>query len=126
MKKSHIFSLVLGFILLTAVLTNPDQERHKEVLSAKFNSYVQHHISEGPSGTDDEWLQAGHALEMMLAGALIDRILSNMLTIDNYVIFSTTKISWGGESRVIGIGAFGNVFLSRKMIERLDEVLLNQ
>lgn len=126
MKKSHIFYLLLGFIILTAVLTNPDQDRHKEVLKAKFNSYIQHHISEGPTEADDEWLQAGDALEMMIVGALLDRILSNMVTVDNYVIFSRTIISWGGESRVIGIGAFGNVFLTRETIEILDEELVNQ
>ncbi len=126
MKNSHIFYLVLGLILLTAVLTNPDQDRHKEVLKAKFNSIIQHHISEGPSETNDEWLQLGHAFEMVLVGGLLDRLLSNMMTIDNYVIFSTTKIFWGGESKVIGIGAFGNVFLTRETIEILEEEILTQ
>jgi hypothetical protein len=119
MKKNHIILFAIGLIILVAVLTNPNQDRHKEVIRAKFISYMQKSMSEKLSETDNEWKQAGQALGMMLGGAIIDRIISNTLTTDNYVIFSTTKISWAGESKVIGVGAFGNVFL----IKELDEIL---
>lgn len=126
MKRNHIVLVALGLLLLIAALTNPNQDRHKEVIRSKFNSYMQKSMSEGLSETDNEWEQAGQALGMMLGGALIDRIISNIVTTDNYVIFSTTKITWGGESKVIGIGVFGNVFLTNKLDKALDEGLLSQ
>lgn len=123
MKKNHTVLIAIGLILLVAVLTNPNQDRHKEVLKAKLNSYVQKSMSEGLSESDNEW---GQAFGMMLGGALIDGIISNVVTTDNYVVFSTTKMTWEGESKVIGVGAFGNVFLTSKIDEALDEGLLSE
>ena len=124
MKKNNIGLFGIGLILLVAILTNPNQDRHKEVIRAKFISFIQKSMSEALSETNNEWEQAGQALGVMLGGAMIDGIISNIVTTDNYVIFSTTKISWGGESKVIGVGAFGNVFLTGKLDEALDEGLL--
>lgn len=123
MKKNYTVLIAIGLILLVAVLTNPNQDRHKEVLKAKLNSYVQKSMSEGLSESDNEW---GQAFGMMLGGALIDGIISNVVTTDNYVVFSTTKMTWEGESKVIGVGAFGNVFLTSKIDEALDEGLLSE
>lgn len=126
MKKNNIGLFGIGLISLVAILTNPNQDRHKEVIRAKFISFIQKSMSEALSETNNEWEQAGQALGVMLGGAMIDGIISNIVTTDNYVIFSTTKISWGGESKVIGVGAFGNVFLTGKLDEALDEGLLTE
>jgi len=126
MKKNYVALFAIGLILLVAVITNPNQDRHKEVIKAKLNSYMQKSMSEGLSDTDNEWEQVGQALGIMLGGAMIDGIISNLVTTDNYVIFSTTKISWEGESKVIGVGAFGNVFLTRKLDEALNEGFLTE
>jgi hypothetical protein len=44
-----------------------------------------------------------------------------MVIIDNYFIFSITKIKKDDGTKVIGIGAFGNVFFTKK----LDDALAN-
>ncbi len=124
MKIIHIGLFVIGLMLLLAILTNPNQDRHKEVVKAKLNSYMQKSISEGLSGTGNEFEQAGQALGVMLGGPIIDGVISNIVTTDYLVIFSTTKISWEGESKVIGVGAFGNVFLTRELDEALEDGLL--
>jgi len=46
------------------------------------------------------------------------------MSTDNYVLFSTTKITWEGETRIIGIGAFGNVFITKELDESLNKGLL--
>lgn len=126
MKKNYAGLFALGLMLFVAVITNPNQDRHKEVIKAKFNSYMQKSMSEGLSKTDNKWGEAGQTLGMMLGGAIIDGLISNLVTTDNYVIFSTTKISWKGKSKVIGVGVFGNVFLSGKLDEVLNEGLLTE
>jgi len=126
MKRNYTVLIAIGLILLVAVLTNPNQDRHKEVLRAKFNSYMQKSMSERHTESGNEWEQAGQALGMMLGGALIDGIISNLVTTDNYVIFSTTKMTWKGESKVIGVGVFGNVFLTNKIDKALNEGLLTE
>lgn len=83
-------------------------------------------MKESMTDTDDEWEQAGQTLGVMIGGVIIDGVVNNLISTDNYVLFSTTKISWEGKTLVIGIGAFGNVFLTSKLDETLKEGLLNQ
>ena len=46
-----------------------------------------------------------------------------MLLQDNYILFSTTKMTLDGEIKVVGIGAFGNVFISNKIDKAIEENL---
>jgi hypothetical protein len=121
MKKNYLTLAIVGVLVLVAILTNPNQERHKEVIRNKLNSYMQKSMKESLSDTDNEWEQA---LGMMFGGALIDRLIENLVSTDNYILFSTTKISWDGETKVIGIGAFGNIFITSKLDDALNEGLL--
>jgi len=126
MKSKTILIAGLGLIILIAVLTNPDQDRHKEVIKNKLKVYIQKSMKESMTETDDEWEQAGQALGVMIGGVIIDGVVNNLISTNNYVLFSTTKITWEGQTRIIGIGAFGNVFLTSKLDETLTEGLLNQ
>lgn len=124
MKKSYVYSAIAVLIIFIAVFTNPNPERHKEAVKNKVNSYIQQSMKESMNGTENNTAQAGKALGMMLAGAFIDKIIDNLVSTDNYVLFSTTKITWDGKTEIIGIGAFGNVYLTRKIDEAIDEGLL--
>ncbi|POY36413.1 hypothetical protein C3K47_11745 [Solitalea longa] len=125
MKKNHVVLLIFSLIILVAVLTNPNQDRHKEVLKNKLNAYLQKSMKKSHTKSKNKWEQAGQALGIMLGGALIDQITDNLVSTDNYVLFSTTKITWEGQAKVIGIGAFGNVFISEKVDKLLNEQLKN-
>ena len=119
MKNKYIFLLFGGLFLLIAVLTNPNQDRHKEVVKNKLNTIMQKAMKEGLKNSDSGAEQLGSALGLMLGGALLDRMIETMVSTDNYVLFSTTKITWEGKSKLIGIGVFGNVFISDKIDEAL-------
>lgn len=124
MKKKYLILVILGIVLLVGILTNPNQDRHKEVIKNKLNSFMQKSMKESLTKTDNEWEKTGQAFGMMLGGAIIDRMVDNIVSTDNYVLFSTTKISWEGETKIIGIGAFGNVFISKKLDEAINKGLL--
>lgn len=126
MKKNYLYYAIIGAIILVAILTKPNHDRHKEVIKNKLNSYMQKSMKQNLTETDNVWAQAGQALGMMLGGALVDRIIDNLVCTDNYVLFSTTKISWEGETKVIGIGAFGNVFITNKLDEAMNEGFLEK
>ncbi len=126
MKKSHIIIAIIGFVLVIAAVTNPNADRHKEVIKAKLNAYMQKSMAEEYGTTDNTWEKAGQALGMMFSGAIVDGIVANIVSTDNYILFSTTKVSWAGDTKVIGIGAFGNVFINNELDEALNEGLLNQ
>jgi hypothetical protein len=124
MKKNHITLAIISLIVLVAVLTNPDQNRHKEVIKNKLITYLQKSIKKDQTKPKDEWEEAGQALGIMMGGMIVEKVLDNFMSTDNYVVLSTTKITWDGETRMIGIGAFGNVFLTRKLDDALNKGLL--
>lgn len=124
MKRGYLIFAVLGVLALIAMLTNPNQDRHKEVVKNKINLFMQKSMKQNLTEKDNEWEQLGQAFGIMLGGALVDRIVDNFVSTDNYVLFSTTKVSWEGKTKIIGIGAFGNVFISSKLDEAINEGLL--
>lgn len=126
MKKNHIVLIAIGLILAVAVLTNPSHDRHREAIKLKLNTYWQKSMSEAFLESSNEWELVGQTLGLMLGGALIDGIISNIVTTDNYLIFSTTKMTWAGETNIIGIGVFGNVYLTKEIDEALDKGLLSE
>lgn len=121
MKTRNIILIIIAIILLVGVLTNPNQDRHKEVVKNKLNTIMQKAMKEGLKNSDSGAGQLGSALGLMLGGALLDRMIETIVSTDNYVLFSTTKITWEGNSKLIGIGAFGNVFISDKIDEALKD-----
>jgi hypothetical protein len=126
MKRNQIIIIIIILITTLAILTNPSSQNHKEAIKTKLTVFMQKSIANNSKATTNEWEQAGQALGAMLGGAIIEKIIENLVSTDNYILFSTTKITWEGETRIIGIGAFGNVFLTSKLETALNEGLLNQ
>src|SRR5690606_37130232 len=107
----------IGTIILIAIFTNPNQDRHKEVIRNKFNTIMQKSFKEEKKGENE----VAQALGLMLGGALAGSLLDNLISTDNYLLFSTTKMMWEGETKVIGIGAFGNVFLLKDFEKVMED-----
>lgn len=125
MKKSAIILVLVSLIIAVAVITNPNHDRHKEVVKNKLITYMQKAMKQGHAETGNEWEEVGQAFGVMLGGVIIDGVLDNLMSIDNYVLFSATKITWDGEMEIIGIGAFGNVYLTRELDKALNKGLLD-
>jgi hypothetical protein len=125
MKKYYITLAVLILLILVAVLTNPDQNRHKEVVKDKLITYLQKSLKKDQTKPNDEYEEDVQALGIMLGGMIVEKVLDNFMSTDNYVVFSTSKITWHGGKKIIGIGAFGNVFLTKELDEALNKGLLN-
>lgn len=123
MKKGALIFVFIVVLTLIAVLTNPDQNRHKEVLRNRINAYMQHSVVSAQNNTSDEWNDTSNTLAIMLSGVFVDQLLENLISTENYVVFSLTKITWQGETKIIGIGAFGNVYFTKKIDRTLDEGL---
>lgn len=124
MKKGYVVLLIFGLILLFATLTNPSPERHKEAVKTKFKEYMQKSMKDSTTVSEDENDKVGLAFGMIIGNAIIEPIVNSLISTDNYIVFSTTKITWDGKTTVIGIGAFGNVFITKKIDNTLDQGLL--
>ncbi|MCG2611807.1 DUF4359 domain-containing protein [Flavobacterium sp. SM15] len=118
MKTKQIALIGLGVILVIAIFTNPSQEMHKEIVKSKITAYYQKSIEE------DETIPKNgfSALGSLLGTSLINTLVENGVSRDNYLVFSITKVAYKGEENSIGFGAFGNVFLS----DRVEEAFQNE
>lgn len=124
MKKNYLLLALVGLILLVAVLTNPNLDRHKEAIKTKLNSYLQESMKEDIKKTDEKWGKVGQSIGVILGGVFVDRIVDNLVSTDNYVLFSTTKVTYDGQTKIVGVGFFGNVFLSKKLDDGLNQGLV--
>ena len=123
-NKSWLLLIIIAFVGICAAITNPDSQRNKEVIKDKLNLLMQKSIKESAKENDNKWESAGQALGLIFGKPIIDDVVDNLISTDNYVFFSTTKLTWEGNTTIIGIGAFGNVFLTSKLDEALNEGLL--
>lgn len=121
MKTKHYILIALFLLFATAALTNPGTDKHKEEVKTKMNAFYDDKLAENDNEANDQWSQAGRSLGVMLGKSMIDKMIDNAITSSNFIVFSTTKVNWEGNTKTIGIGLFGNVFLSKEINEVLQQ-----
>jgi len=108
MKKSQITLIISGFILLALMATNPSIEDHRQAVMNE----IKKQMSED-SDPNNNWEQVGQAIGMAFGQGIVE----NVVTRDNYFIFSITKISFNNIKKSIGYGALGNVYINSSIKE---------
>jgi len=104
MKSNQITLIVLGFILLALMATNPSIEDHREGVKKIYKEKLEK-INKQENG--NLGAQIGTGIASLIGNGFIDKIVSR----DNYLLFSLTKVSLGDKSKNIGFGILGNVFI---------------
>lgn len=111
MSKTRIFALLGVVIMLTAVFTNPSEEKMNEKLTLKAKEILKKQLAYEHKDAVD--------FGMMLFGdQVVKEFINNYTYTENYYLFSLTKINWNSEKLVIGGGAFGQVWISSKIDEK--------
>jgi hypothetical protein len=121
MQNKHITLIIIGALLIIGALTNPTQDRHKEAVKNKLNVIMQKSLKDSMKNSDSGAEQIGSALGLMLGGAILDRMIESTISSDSYVLFSTTNVTWEGKTKIIGVGVFGNVFISDEIDKALKD-----
>lgn len=100
MKKFFIFIAVISVILFIALITNPRKEVHYE--SIKY--FYAEQIGVNPDG--------------FLYEMVATQISKTVMHVDNYYIFSLTKV----EGQTVGIGVFGQHFIyAKRLIKKIND-----
>ncbi|MDP3359105.1 MAG: hypothetical protein Q8S41_07125 [Lutibacter sp.] len=123
MKKNQIIIGIFIIIGLVAILTNPKLQEHKDAVKAKIAASHQKNTNLQEEKNAAYYL--GRSFGNLLGDVLIDNIVNTIVSTDNYVLFSLTKVTWDSETKVIGVGLFGNIFFSPKINEKLEAVSLD-
>jgi hypothetical protein len=108
MKQSQISLIVIGFILVALMATNPSSIEHKEAIKKEIFKAIE---SDGNSNSAQ---QLGEKIGEAFGGVIID----NMVERQNYVLFSLTTIKIvkqdGVTNNAITLGIFGQIILLKK------------
>jgi hypothetical protein len=118
--KQYIILAICIFIAITA-LTNPDNETHKEKVKLKMNEFYDQEMAKEENSSNDQYSQAGKSMGIILGRSLINTIIDNAVSSSNYILFSTTEVTWEGKTKTVGIGILGNVFLSSEIDKALKK-----
>ena len=115
MKQSQISLIVIGFILVALMATNPSTAEHKEAVKDKLSAAFENNNSNG---------NAFQKLGQTIGMALIDKMIKR----ENYLLFSLTKSNFldnDEKEKVVGFGILGKVYLfnefSEKVTEKIEE-----
>jgi hypothetical protein len=124
MSKSRLILIALLALAIGAFVSNPKLEDHRAAVRAEANDYLQASLEEKRSQTNSGLRRAGQALGAAFGGILANEAVDELVSVDDYFLFSTTRVAWQGEMHTIGLGLFGKVFISpnaRKIVE--EEIL---
>lgn len=113
--KTLITLLIIGFVIVIMVITNPNEQMHREAVKNKFNTLMQKSTVEQLKNSTNNAEMAGGIIGSMIGTSFIDKIIESIVMSDNYVVFSITRFRYQDQSKIIGIGIFGNVFLSKDL-----------
>jgi hypothetical protein len=103
MKKQQVVLVIIGFILLALMATNPSIEDHRQAVLEKMKE----RLSQASDGAN-QWEKVGQAIGVALGQGIVEKAVSRK----NYLFFSATTISFKDNSKNIGFGVLGKVFLS--------------
>ena len=113
-------TLAIGFVVMIAVITNPNEDKHKSAVKSKLvASKMSENITDKSNDTgnsnNDAVIRLGTVLGLALGSSVVEELVNSLVSTDNYLVFSITKVVLNGKSKIIGFGVFGNVFISDKL-----------
>ena len=119
MKKYYTSPVLISFILVALMATNPSTEEHKEAIKEKVSAAFENNTTDG-----NEFQKLGEQLGQTIGMALIDKMIKR----ENYLLFSLTKskfLDYDEKEKVVGLGILGKVYLrdefSEKVTEKIEE-----
>ncbi|PRD53820.1 DUF4359 domain-containing protein [Sphingobacterium gobiense] len=115
MSKTRIFALSMIVLMLIAFFSNPKQEQHEKIVREKAIMLLKQQAGKQNEQVVDFGIQ-------LFGNTLIDQFMQNHVKIENYYLFSITKIQIGRQENTIGGGAFGSIWLSPKIDEKATEI----
>ena len=79
-------------------------------------------LTQQPLPKSDEKLKnTGRLSGMLLAEKFVNKMVDQIISVDNYVLFSVTIANYRGKTKTIGFGAFGNVYITNQVDKLLSK-----
>ena len=119
MKKNikFLFPILLFLLLFVAALTNPNKDFHK--INIKLRVYKELNIDTTQKASNNIF-DFFSEISNSFGKSMVDKTVDELLQVDDYFFFSLTKINYQGQTKIIGIGAFYQIFLFVNLKELIE------
>jgi len=114
-SSRNLYLIFLLLLCIGAFATNPSSAEHKLILKDKMRQLLNSEINKLKSENDNEFAQLGATLGAAIGGAFTDKFVEENVIVDDYYLFSITKVRYEGKSNIVGLGIFGKVILHPDM-----------
>lgn len=113
MKKLIFFLIIFIGTGVTMWLTNPTEAIHKKVVLETIYEAIEEEALMSNSSTIINQLKEKFSNELAL------QIINQAVIVEDYRVFSLTKIDLGTRMQAIGLGVFSKVFLAPQVKEKI-------
>ncbi|WP_312207928.1 DUF4359 domain-containing protein [Epilithonimonas hominis] len=122
MNKNQFIIFFSTIVLITLIITNPSEQNHVEVVKSKLKVAFKKKMTKEMLSDESNSLESvGNGLGILLGDTFIDKMTDGFVSRNNYFLFSTTNVEYKDQSKMIGLGILGNVFVSDKIDNIFDE-----
>jgi len=106
LSKKAVGFIIIGFLVLIAVITNPEKDDH----IAKLEEFVISQVDILGNESSDMKQGVKQILRHLIRTSYLEGLLNNNFTYNNWVVFSTTNAIIEGKETILGVGVFGNIY----------------
>lgn len=129
MKKIWFLIIIIVGLVLVMKVTVPSDEKHFETATEQLTTYFEEKIVEGDDydeiiedyGIDKE-MAMQFLVENGLYKAVVQNLVYNNLSINNYFVCNVGKFTYEGETYPLTLGIFGHVFVLTDYVDELEEM----
>jgi hypothetical protein len=119
--KGLTVAFILAFVLLVLMATNPTLEDHREAVKDLALKEMGRNSSSS-SKNGNEFSKLGEQIGENIGRGMLDMMVNNLVTRDNYLIFSATRLKQNDidKPKTVGYGFLGNVYMMKlnKMVTK--------
>lgn len=105
-----ILSIIGVLLFLSLVFTCPDREAHKSVVVSRVNTALSEELDKHLSASDSSAAQVGGFLGGMVASKIVEMAIDSRLEVNNYFLFSVSRITLGGKTYTLSYGFLNHVY----------------
>lgn len=118
-KLYFVFTAALIVILF---FTNPGEEEHKSEVFNRVSVCVKEIIAKKTKNDSSQFSFWGATLRNVLVEPIVLNLTQNLVFVENYYLFSITKINFNNQQSIVGVGLLGKVLISSKLEEHMNQV----
>jgi uncharacterized protein YpmS len=113
MKKTAIWIFLI--LLVAMFISNPSEIQHRDTLIKTMLA----------NNSLTKKMENRETVNRYIESTLINKVVESLTYRENYYLISLTKVSLEGNSKIIGIGVFGKVYITNEFSQIIKDYKLN-